>query len=503
MKPRALLPVPFMLAIVAVGACRTEHTAAAGAVQVPEQWTADAQRSAQDPPQEWWKAFGDPQLESLVDQAVAQNLDVAIAIARVREARGIRDIAGGALYPQVDANAGVSRTQISKNLPGGDVANTSRITSVYSAGFDATWEVDLFGANRAGVAAAEAGVQAAEENRRDALVTLLGDVARNYVELRGAQRQVLLLGENAEAERGTLELTRSRFQAGLATDLDVARAETLVANTEALIPPLQASAAASIHRLSVLLGESPGALMSTLSEPKPVPVAQGAVAELASGVPADLLRRRPDIRRVERELAEAAALTDQATANLYPKITLGGSFGYQSTNTNNLFEPASVAWSVGASLFAPIFHGGALRAAVHVQDAREQQAIDRYRLTVLNAFAEVEDALVSVARERERRQTLVTAVSSSRRALDLANDLHLRGLIDFFEVLDAQRTNVLAEVQLASSETALTSDTVALYKALGGGWESWPEEQAQGSGQQGSSSDGQPPHGGTEPQGTD
>jgi outer membrane protein, multidrug efflux system len=492
MTRRAILPFSCALALLAGGACRTQHAPAAP-VEIPDQWSPEAQRSAEEPPQEWWKAFGDPELESLVDRAVAQNLDVAIAIARVAEARGIRDIAGGALYPQVDASAGVSRTQFSRNTPSGS-ARGQRTQSFYAAGFDASWELDLFGANRAGLSAAEANVQAAEENRRDALVTLLGDVARNYVELRGAQRQVLLLGENAEAERGTLELTRSRFQAGLATDLDVARAETLVANTEALIPPLQASAAASIHRLSVLLGESPGALTSALSEPKPVPVAKGAVADLASGVPADLLRRRPDIRRAERELATAAALTDQATANLYPKITLNGSLGVASTQANNLFDAASTTWSIGASLFAPIFHGGALRAAVHVQDARERQAIDRYRLTVLNAFAEVEDALVSVARERERRQTLITAVSSSRRALDLANDLHLRGLIDFFEVLDAQRSNVLAEVQLASSETALTSDTVALYKALGGGWESWPEEQAPTS---------EPAPSGHEAQGTD
>jgi NodT family efflux transporter outer membrane factor (OMF) lipoprotein len=262
-----------------------------------------------------------------------------------------------------------------------------------------------------------------------------------------------------------------------------------------LIPPLQASAAASIHRLSVLLGESPGTLMAALSEPKPVPVAQGAVADLAAGIPADLLRRRPDIRRAERELAEAAALTDQATANLYPKITLGGNLGLQSIEASNFFDAGSTTWAVGASLFAPIFHGGALRAAVRVQDAREQQAVDRYRLAVLNAFAEVEDALVSVSRERERRTSLEAAVSSSRRALDLANDLHLRGLIDFFQVLDAQRSNVLAESELARSETALTSDTVALYKALGGGWESWPEEQPAGT--RGEA------RGGTEPQGSE
>lgn len=476
MKLPAILLVTSALAILASSSCKTEHSSAVADVQVPDGWTADAGRSAAEPPQEWWKAFGDPALESLVERAAAQNLDVAIAVARVREARGIHDIATGALYPQVDGSAGISRTQFSDNTPAGVGAGT-RTENLYSAGFDAAWEVDLFGSNRAAVAAAEAGVQSAEESRRDALVSLLGEVARNYVELRGAQRQILLLGQNAESERGTLELTRSRFQAGLSTDLDVARAETLVANTEALIPPLQANAAASIHRLGVLLAEPPGSLMAELSETKPVPVAQGAVAELASGIPSELLRRRPDIRRAERDLAQAAALTDRATADLYPKLTLGASLGLASTEASNFFDSGSTAWSIGASLLAPIFHGGALRAAVRVQDARQEQAVARYRLTVLNALAEVEDALVSVERERERRKSLEIAVSSSQRALDLANDLHLRGLIDFFQVLDAQRSNVLAESELARSETNLTSDTVALYKALGGGWEGW--EQAE------------------------
>ena len=472
MRTRAISLVSCVLAILAGEACKTEHSSAVADVQVPEGWTADAGRSAAEPPQEWWKAFGDPALVSLVERAVAQNLDVAIAVARVHEARGIHDIATGALYPQVDGAAGVSRTQFSEHVPSGVGAET-----VYRAGFDAAWELDLFGSNRAAVRAAEAGLESAEEGRRDALVTLLGEVARNYVELRGAQRQVLLIGENVESERGTLDLTRSRFQAGLATDLDVARAETLVSNTEALIPPLQAAAAASIHRLAVLLGEPPGALLTELSETKPVPVAQGAVAELASGVPAELLRRRPDIRRAERDLAVAVAITDQATADLYPKITLTGSLGLASTSTGNFFDAGSKTWEIGASLFAPIFHGGALRANVRVQEARQEQAIARYRLTVLNAFAEVEDSLVNVARERERLKSLESAVSSSRRALDLANDLHLRGLIDFFQVLDAQRSNVLAESELARSETLLTSDTVALYKALGGGWEGWETDE--------------------------
>ena len=467
MKRNGLL----LFALAAAVACRSSSREVAPEVELPDRWSTEAARTAAEPPAEWWRSFADPVLESLVERAVGKNLDVAIAVARVNEARALRDIASGARYPVVDGVAGASRTQFSENTLQG--AEGDRTQSYYSAGFDASWEVDLFGSNRAALAASEAGLEAAEEGRRDALVTLLGEVARNYVELRGSQAQSILTRENADSERRTLELTRSRFEAGLATDLDVARAETLVSNTEALVPALEANAARSIHRLSVLLGEPPANLYAELSEPKPVPVAQGAVAELASGIPSDLLRRRPDIRRAERELAQAAALTDQATADLYPKLTLGGSLGLASSKLSDLPESGSVTWSVGGSLLAPIFDGGRLRAAVRVQDARQEQAVDRYRLTVLDALAEVEGALVSIERGRERRESLTKAVASSQRALDLANDLHLRGLIDFFEVLDAQRVNLLVESELARSDTTLSADTVALYKALGGGWETW------------------------------
>jgi NodT family efflux transporter outer membrane factor (OMF) lipoprotein len=286
----------------------------------------------------------------------------------------------------------------------------------------------------------------------------------------------VLTKANAESQRRTLELTRSRFQAGLSTQLDVARAQTLLSNTESLVPSLEIRVASAIHQLSVLLGAPPSSLQSELAETKPVPTAQGAVAELASGLPSDLLRRRPDIRRAERDLAQAAALSDEATANLYPKLTIGATLGLQSQDFSTLSHGGSDFWSIGPGLFAPIFHGGQLRAAVRAQNAQQEQALDRYRLTVLGAFQEVEDALSAVARERERRQSLQESVASSRQALELANDLQLRGLIDFFEVLDAQRSQLIAEAALAQSDTNLTSQTVALYKALGGGWENLDSE---------------------------
>jgi NodT family efflux transporter outer membrane factor (OMF) lipoprotein len=452
----------------AIGSCRTAPEHHPTDVPVPTQWSEGTHAPA-EPPEKWWKEFGDPELDSLVERAVVANHDLAIARARVREARALRDIAAGARLPEVDATAGASRSQVSANIPQG--SGTGPVT-LYNAGFDASWEVDLFGSNRAALAASEAGLEAAQEGARDALVTLLGEVARNYVELRGAQRQIEITRANADAQRRTLDLTRSRFQAGLSTQLDVARAQTLLSNTDALVPTLQTRVESAIHRISVLLGAPPSTLTPELAESKPVPVAQGAVAELASGVPSDLLRRRPDVRRAERELAQAASLTDEATADLYPKLTLGASLGLQSTDLGDLWKGSSKAWSIGGSLFAPIFQGDRLRAAVRVQNARQDQALEHYRQTVLGALSEVEDALTAVSRERDRHKSLIDAVASSQQALDLANDLQLRGLIDFFEVLDAQRSKLLADSLLAASDTDLTSQTVALYKALGGGWES-------------------------------
>jgi len=472
MKARELVPA----ILIAAGACRVAPEYEEPAVEVPPAWSPESDVAASaEPPERWWQSFGDPELDSLVARAVGANLDLALARARVREARASRDVIAGERLPEIDAHAAFTRSQSSANTVQGSLTGSSP-RNLYDVGFDAIWEVDLFGSIRYAVEAAEAGVQVAEENRRDALVSLLGEVAREYVELRGAQRQRDILRENVEAQRQTLELTRVRFQAGLATELDVARSQTLLANTEALIPSLEADASGGIHRLSVLLGESPGSLQAELSGAAPVPQVGDALTDFAAGLPSDLLRRRPDVRRAERELAQAAALTAEATANLYPKLTLGASLGLQSLESGSLFEGDSQAWSVGGGLFAPIFAGDRLRAAVRVQDARQEQALAIYQQTILSALEEVETSLVSVARQRERRTSLVVALQASRRALELANDLHLRGLADFFEVLDAQRSKLLAESELARSDTLLASGTVALYKSLGGGWETLDTE---------------------------
>lgn len=468
------------LILLALGACRVGPDYEAPSVEVPAAWGPEsAAADSAEPPERWWEGFQDPALDSLISRAVNANLDLALARARVREARALRDITAGASQPEVGARASASRSQASANTRQGSVTG-SEPRNLYDVGFDAIWELDLFGSIRHAVDAAEAGVEIAEEERRDALVSLLGEVAREYVELRGSQRQSAIMRANVEAQQQTLDLTRARFEAGLSTELDVSRSQALLANTQALIPNLEAATAGGIHRLSVLLGEPPRRLSAELADDAPVPEVGAALTNFTAGLPSDLLRRRPDVRRAERELAQAAALTAEATADLYPKLTLGASVGLQSIHTGNLFESDSQTWSVGGSLFAPIFAGDRLRAAVRVQDARQEQALVRYQQTILGALEEVETSLVSLARERERRAALGRALAASRRALELANDLHLRGLADFFEVLDAQRSQLLTESELARSDTALASDTVALYKSLGGGWESLDEEASAG-----------------------
>jgi multidrug efflux system outer membrane protein len=460
------------IALVLLAGCKADHETHVPETKVPDAWSPGAgPATATEPPERWWSTFQDPELEALVERATKANLDLKLAQARILEARALRDFAAGARQPQLDAVAGYSRVQGSRNTFQGQSTNP-RPQDLFTLGFDATWEIDLFGALGHELEAAQAGVEAAEEDRRAALVTLLGDVAREYVDLRGTQRLLAVTQGNADVQRQWLDLIRAQSAAGLATDLDIARAEALLASTTAQIPALESARAASVHRLALLLGETPGALDAELAETRPIPVPPDT---LAVGLPADLVRRRPDVRSAERQIAQAAALSAEATSNLFPRLTLSGTFGVQSRSTGNLLDGASQTWSIGPSLLAPIFAGGRLRANVRAQDAREQQAVIRYEKTVLQALTEVEDALVAATRGRERVKSLESGLASSRRALDLAWQLHQRGLADYFQVLDAQRTQLSAESDLARGVTDLSSQTVALYKALGGGWESQPE----------------------------
>lgn len=453
------------LGVLLVSSCRVGPRYERPREDVPATWS-DTAATDEAPPVRWWQTFGDPTLDSLVERAAAHNVDRKVALARVTEARALADVARGGARPSVDASASYARERLSGNTPQGSFLSGEH--DAFRAGIDAAWEIDLFGRNARAIEAAEANVDAARGRSRAVLVSLLAEVARTYVELRGAQRDIQLVNDSLTLSRDTLELNRARFDAGLASELDVARAQSFVSSTEAQLPALDARVRQSIHRLGILLGEQPSALVDELAQPADIPA---PAAELTAGVPSQLARRRPDIDVAERELASATALQGQAVAELFPRLTLTGSFGQQSEKLGDLLDAQSRSWSIGPNLAAPIFHGGALRASVRAQEARVEQARLQYRQTVLIALQEVEDALAAWTHEVERLRALELAEKSDARAVELSSELYERGLADYFDVLDAQRTQLATRSDVARARVTLASAAIALYKALGGGWE--------------------------------
>ncbi len=438
----------------------------------------------------------------------------------MREARAQREFIVAGLFPEVDTSGTYQRTQISTNGgigglvagsaasgssggttgsggtgSGGSTGGTGGSTgsntpalqhihpaaagsaaalnfpsrfTLWQAGFDASWEIDVFGATRRAVEAATADLQAQQEARRDALVTLLGEVATNYVELRGLQREIDIAEANIKSQQETVGLTQSRFKAGLATDLDVARAEAQVETTRSTVPTFRTSLKQSMHRLGVLLAQDPDSLSAELAPDKPIPVAP---TDLPVGLPSELLRRRPDVRRAERQLAAATARSGEAVAELFPRFSLTGSFGFQSQELKSLANSKSAFWNFGPTISWPIFDAGKLWANVKIQNAREQEALIQYKQIVLTALEDVDNALVALEQQQERRKSLRAAVAADQRAVDLSEQLYSKGLADFLNVLDAQRALFAVQDELVQSESMVSSDLVALYKALGGGWE--------------------------------
>ncbi|MBK7975813.1 MAG: efflux transporter outer membrane subunit [Deltaproteobacteria bacterium] len=448
----------------------------------------------------WWQSFGDPTLDSLVDLAVAANPEVAVATARVREARAAEVVSGAGRFPAIGSEASYVHERMSRaGLMGGFLPDPE--FDLYQAGFDAAWEIDLFGGRRRAVEAAHAVVEQADESVRDVQVELGAEVARSYVALRGAERRLVIADRNLEGQRSSLELTEERFRAGLTGELDVTQSRSLLASTEAQRPRLEAERDRAVHRLSVLAGRPPEALRELLAGHGDIPgtAAAGTLASrVPMGLPSDLLRRRPDVRRAERGVAAASARVGVATADLFPKLSLTGSVGLESVSASDFFDAASRAYSIGPAIRWPIFQGGRIRAQVEAADAREEAALALYRETVLVALEDVENALSSFARERERHGRLVEAVAASRRSVELARDLYQNGLGSFLQVLDAERTLYAAEDSLVLSDGAVAIDLVALFKALGGGWDpAAPPESARPelSDRTGSATDPAPPPG--------
>ncbi len=421
----------------------------------------------------WWTTFHDPILDSLVTRALEGNLDLKIAAARIRGARAARRIAASAALPQVDVEGAYSRAKRSdavppfKSAPGGNSPFGPREQNAFEAGFDAGWEIDVFGGVRRDKEAALAQLQAAEEVRRDVLITLLADVARNYAELRGTQQQLQILEETLRSERDTLELANARLEAGLGTELDTARAEGLLAANAAQRPGLERFAKQAVYRLGVLLGKDPGALASELETPGAIPFAP---PEIPLTLPSELLSRRPDLRRAERDLAAATARIGVAKADLFPRVLIMGSLGRRSEDVADLSSGISQFWNLLPVVRWPIFSGGRIRANIRVQDARHEQALRQYEKAVLTALEEVENALSSHTRELRRQESLRASVAANRRALELAMERYTSGLESFLSVLDAERSVYAAEDQLVQSERNAVVSLIAVYKSLGGGW---------------------------------
>jgi NodT family efflux transporter outer membrane factor (OMF) lipoprotein len=417
----------------------------------------------------WWKNFGDTNLDALVATAEQSNLTLRVAEARVREARAEQAVVAGGLWPSLGSSASYSRNRFSGNgFPPLNRFGVPLGYNLYSAGFDATWELDIFGGTRRAVEAANAEIGAAEYGRRDVLVSLLAEVARNYVGARAYQQRLAITLQNIRVQQEILDLTSNRFESGLSSDLDVQQSTALLTDTKAEVPSLETGFDQAVHHLAVLLGQQPGALYGEMSTEKPIPLTPPAVPV---GLPSDLLQRRPDVQRAERELAAATARIGVAKADLFPKFSLTGFADLQSVSAEHWFDDASRFWSVGPTMQWEIFKAGSIRANVRVQNARQEQALDSYEQTVLTALEDAENALTAYAREQVRRESLAQSVQANQQALELSTQLYTSGLADFLRVLDSERSLYEAQDALVQSDQAVSVDLVQLYKALGGGWE--------------------------------
>jgi NodT family efflux transporter outer membrane factor (OMF) lipoprotein len=445
---------------------------------VSKNWTIDQSPSTStgEPTEQWWATFNDAAFNRLIERAVKANLDVKLAAARVAEARAQAGVAKSALFPSVDATATASRNRQRVIAPSTGPRRSALLVPIefnnYQGGFDASWELDVFGRIRRGLQAANADSRATEEARRAILVTMLGEVGRSYVELRGLQLRLDIAERNIKIQQDTLELTEARAKAGLATELDVARARAQLETTQSVIPTLRSGIEISIHRLSVLLGEEPGALRAELMPKAPVPILPPTVP---IGLPSDLLERRPDIRETEAQIMGATARVGEAKAEFFPRIMLLGTAGRQASQLHDITLSMGNYFGAGPAVSLPLFTGGRIRSQVRVQDARLQQTVIAYRSSILAALEETEDALVNYSQEQARRERLESAVKSNEEAVQLSSETYRAGLTDFLTVLDAERELYSNEDLLAQSQTAQAVNLIALYKALGGGWQSFSQ----------------------------
>ena len=412
----------------------------------------------------WWELFKDSQLSALVNQTILNNHDLKVAHANLREARALYMEAGLNLAPTVTTHSNYTE-QLRSAGSMNNRAFVPRELSLYSAGFDAAWELDLFGRVRRNIEASNDEVGMQEASLNDVKISLIAEVARNYFELRGLQNQLAVIKNNVENQQQTLEITRMRVENGRGTELDTARVAAQLDNTRAIVPTLEMAITQAIHRLSVLTGQLPNALTANLSKAISIPTLPEMIAV---GNPADLLRRRPDIQIVERRLAASTARIGVATADLFPKVTFVGSISLEASTLSSMGATGSDAYSLGPRISWAALDLGRVYARIKAADARAEADLERYQQTVLAALEETENALVSYNKTKVKQNFLASAVKSSLKAYELAQLRFNEGVTDFLTVLDSQLRLLQDQNQLAQSRTETATKLVAVYKSLGG-----------------------------------
>jgi NodT family efflux transporter outer membrane factor (OMF) lipoprotein len=441
--------------------------------KAPDRWHSTLKNglvSGSDSPQAitaWWSELKDPALTGLINRAVENNLDVKEARARIREARARRNIRQAGQYPSITAEGSAIKSRTS------GTSGVSTESDLYSMGFDAGWELDLFGGLRRTLESAEADMDASRESLHQTLVSLLAEVALNYTEVRTFQTRIDVAKANLRSQEETYQIVDSKYQAGLSNELSVQQALYNLSSTQSQIPALETGLEQARNRLSVLSGMMPGQLHKELEAHGKIPVTP---VTLAIGIPADALRQRPDVRRAERLLAAQTARIGTAKADLYPKIRLGGSIGLESLSAGDLFSDATRIWHLGPSISWPVFDAGAIRDNINVQTELQNQALYQYESAVMTALEEVENNLTAYVNEQIRRQALIEAEQAARKAVMLAEYQYKAGLVDFSIVLEAQRSESSFQDSLAQSEGTVIINLIRLYKSMGGGWTSFTSE---------------------------
>ena len=406
----------------------------------------------------WWTEFNDANLASLIDRAMKSNLDIRQAEEKIRQARAIGGATTAGFWPTANVTGSDTRNRNSEGTK----------SNLFKTGFDALWELDIFGGTRRNIEAANADINASIEDRRDVMVILVSEVAANYVQLRGYQQEIIIAHNNLKAQQQNAEVVRKRYEGGFVSALDVANADAQVLSTMSQIPLLESSTQQTIYNISVLLGQEPASLLEELSPPSSIPLTP---PEVPAGLPSDLLRRRPDIRRAEAQIHSATAQIGVVTADLFPRFNLAGNIGVSATNPGDL-RWGQRSWSFGPSASWEIFNAGRVSSNIEAQKAFREQMVLTYKKTVLTAIQDVENALIAYTKEQEHHKALIDAVAANRKAVDLSTQLYVDGQTEFLSVLDAQRSLYSSEDSLVQSTRTLSTDLIALYKALGGGWDS-------------------------------